>query len=352
MHEHDIDLKPRLPADIYIDRRDNRVLILDTLQPSWMVTNDNSFNLLRLFDGHTTIKEVLSFLGNPQDFQYQSAHGLIKKALQLGIIWVGRRPNSRVRTKNLNSIHLTLSRKCNLRCIYCYADAGKPNNCELSAESWEKIISEIVDTCGPINFVITGGEPTLFNGMERLVSHIKSLNCTVQLITNGCWNNEVNIESLSQAFTQIIVSIDGSSPEINDAHRGAGTFNKAFNTVTRLKEYQAKVEVAVVVTKKNATDTYSIRALFEPMGVPVRFQPMYLLGRGAGIQDISINGGDYFAALMASNRDNKLSLFDRPLEIGIRSLSCGVGGGTLSIDSDGSVYPCHLLHEHVYSLES
>ena len=86
------------------------------------------------------------------------------------------------------------------------------------------------------------------------------------------------------------------------------------------------------------------------MGVPVRFQPVYYLGRGSLRRDILIDGEDYFNALMAANQDNALSLFDRPLEPGIKSLSCGVGGGTLSIDSDGSVYPCHLLHEQEYSL--
>jgi radical SAM protein with 4Fe4S-binding SPASM domain len=53
---------------------------------------------------------------------------------------------------------------------------------------------------------------------------------------------------------------------------------------------------------------------------------------------------------MAANQDNALGLFDRPLEPSVKSLSCGVGGGTLSIDSDGSVYPCHLLHNQKYSL--
>jgi len=155
---------------------------------------------------------------------------------------------------------------------------------------------------------------------------------------------------MSELFTQIIVSIDGSSPAINDLHRGVGTFEKAFNIVTLLREHEANVQIAVVVTKANAKNLFSIRSLFEPMGISVRFQPVYSLGRGSARDDILIDGDEYFEALVEANPDNTLALFDRPLEPAVKALSCGVGGGTLSIDSDSSVYPCHLLHEQRYSL--
>lgn len=347
--EH-LDLSPRLSEDIYIEQRGDRVLMLDPSQPTWIVTNENSANFLRLFNGHKSIRDALTLVGSSQSPQHLSAYGVIAKALELGILWVDRPPSTPARMKTLSSVHLTLTRKCNLQCIYCYADAGKPNQRELSTENWKGIISQICSLSGPINFVLTGGEPTLFNDLEQLTNHIRSLDCTVQLITNGCWGKHVNIESVSRLFTQIIVSIDGSSSEINDLHRGVGTFKKALKTVTLLREHEANAQIAVVVTKINAGDISSIRSLFEPMGVSVRFQPVYFLGRGSVRRDILIDGEDYFNALMAGNQDNALSLFDRPLEPGVKSLSCGVGGGTLSIDSDGTTYPCHLLHEQEYSL--
>lgn len=345
-----IHLSPRFSENIYIEQRGDRVLILDPSQPTWIVTNENSANLLRLFNGHVSIGDVLSLVGNSQSHQYLSAYDVIAKALELGIIWVDKTPDSRVRRRTLSSVHLTLTRKCNLQCIYCYADAGKPSQRELSIENWEDITSQIYSLSGSINFVLTGGEPTLFGNLERLANHIRSLDCTVQLITNGFWGKHINIDSISRLFTQVIVSIDGSSPDINDPQRGDGTFKKALNTVNLLREHGANVQIAVVVTKINARDLYSIRSLFEPMGVSVRFQPVYILGRGSVRRDILIDGEDYFNALMAANPDNALSLFDRPLEPGVKSLSCGVGGGTISIDSDGAVYPCHLLHEQKYSL--
>jgi len=345
-----INLIPRFSASIYTEQRGDRVLILDPSQPTWIVTNENSANLLCLFDGHKSIGDVLSIVGSSQSPQYLSAYGVIARALELGVLWVDKAPDSRARRKTLSSVHLTLTRKCNLQCIYCYADAGKPNQHELSTETWEDITSQIYSLSGPVNFVLTGGEPTLFGNLEQLANHIRSLDCTVQLITNGSWGKHLNVDLISRLFTQIIVSIDGSSPEINDLHRGVGTFKKALNTVTLLQEHGANVQVAVVVTKINAGDICSIRSLFEPMGVSVKFQPVYFLGRGAVRHDILIDGEGYFNALMVANEDNTLSLFDRPLEPGVKSFSCGVGGGTLSIDSDGSVYPCHLLHEQEYSL--
>lgn len=159
----------------------------------------------------------------------------------------------------------------------------------------------------------------------------------------------MDIKSISQLFNQIIVSIDGSSPEINDFHRGVGTFEKAFRTVAHLREHKANVQIAVVVTRINANDIFLIRSLFEPMGASVKFQPVYSLGRAIARDDILIDGEDYFHALSRGNRDGTVSLFNRPLEPGVRTTSCGVGGSTLSIDSDGAIYPCHLLHKQEYS---
>jgi MoaA/NifB/PqqE/SkfB family radical SAM enzyme len=245
--------------------------MLDPSQPNWLVTNENSANLLRVFDGHVSIGDVLSTIGSSGSPRYISAYNVIAKALELGILRIGRLPYSRARKKTLSSVHLTLTRKCNLHCIYCYADAGKPNQSELTTGDWQDIVSQIYSLSGSINFVLTGGEPTLFNGLEQLISHIRSFDCTAQLITNGCWDKHLNLQSISRLFNQIIVSIDGSSSKINDLHRGVGTFKKAFNTVNLLREHEANVQIAVVVTKINVEDISSIRSLFEPMGVSVNF---------------------------------------------------------------------------------
>jgi len=344
-----IDLSPQLSPNMYVEQRGDRVLLLDPEQPTWIVTNKNSANLLGLFDGNKSVRKILSLVDNSGSSQYLSAYGVIVKALELGILWVDAPPPRPIRPKTLNSVHLTLTRKCNLSCIYCYAGSGKPNLPELSAYNWKTIISQIYSASGPINFVLTGGEPTLFVDFEQVAYHIRSLNCTLQLITNGCWRKDVDLKSVVELFTQVIVSIDGSSSKINDPHRGDGTFEKAFSTVRLLREHQANVQVAVVVTKMNANDLNRIRNLFEPMGVFVKFQPVYPLGRGSTRDDILINGDEYFAFLRDAEKGKALSLFDSPPQPGTKVVSCGVGGGTLSIDSDGSVYPCHLLHKQEYA---
>ena len=144
-------------------------------------------------------------------------------------------------------------------------------------------------------------------------------------------------------FAQVIISLNGSQAEINDRQRGSGSFQQALATVTRLEEAGAQVQVAVVVTQQNAGDVSEMRRRFESMGVPVRFQSYYSLGRGSDRDDLLIDGNAYFAALQGGNRDG-------PMEPGLRLLHCGIGGGTLSVDAGGTVYPCHLMHFPGYAL--
>ena len=153
---HHTDKKPRLSNSVYVEQQGDRVLILDPSQPTWIVTNENSANLLSLFDGSKSIGEILSFIGDPESPEYKSALGVITKALELGVLWTRKPPDPHTRSKTLGSVHLTLTRKCNLRCIYCYADAGKPTTHELLVETWKDIISQINSFNGTTNFVLTG----------------------------------------------------------------------------------------------------------------------------------------------------------------------------------------------------
>ena len=336
------DVFPSLSKDIYVEKRRDRVLILDPSQPTWILTNANSANLIRLFNGKRSIGEVLNLFGELNSQQYRSAYSVIAKVLELGILWDKERPIRPVKPKTLGSVHLTLTRKCNLHCIYCYAESGNQSQSGLSVDRWRQIILDIHSVVGPLNFVLTGGESTIFKGFEKVAHYIRSLNCSVQLITNGCWESQVDYESIARLFNQIIVSIDGSSSAVNDFHRGIGSFDKSFRTVLLLRERNANVQVATVVTKFNAENLNDIRNLFEPMGVSVKFQPVYSLGRGSKQHDLLINGDEYYSALRKCSPS--LKLFDNPPQLGVRVVSCGVGGGILSVDYDGTIYPCHLLH--------
>ena len=80
---------------------------------------------------------------------------------------------------------LEVTRRCDLRCRFCFADGGSAEE-DPPADALETAITDIVRQCGPVLLQLSGGEPTLRDDLPRLVRFAKAVGCScVQLNTNG-----------------------------------------------------------------------------------------------------------------------------------------------------------------------
>ncbi len=85
----------------------------------------------------------------------------------------------------LQGVGLILTRRCNLRCSYCRiisSDQASKTH-ELSPEDWMRIVDRFVDH-GRLHFIFTGGEPLLYDGLDRVLAHT-SKSALTSLITNA-----------------------------------------------------------------------------------------------------------------------------------------------------------------------
>ena len=94
---------------------------------------------------------------------------------------------------------LLMSNRCNLRCIYCYANGGETNNLDLDpviARAAIDIVCENAQKLGQDRFGVTfhgGGEPTVhWDAMVELAKYAreKPLPAELHIVTNGYWNEE------------------------------------------------------------------------------------------------------------------------------------------------------------------
>lgn len=79
----------------------------------------------------------------------------------------------------------------------------------------------------------------------------------------------------------------------------------------------------------------------------MNFQPLYQdIGRARGNEDLSISGLQYYNALIETGKFKLLPYFHDNIHNYRNNpyKRCAMANEELSIDADGNVFPCHMLH--------
>lgn len=148
---------------------------------------------------------------------------------------------------------LSVTSRCNLRCVGCFAGAvgtvtAKPANPGLDLSDWYGIVDEAV-RLGVMAFMIAGGEPFLLPGIVNLFrDHPDRL---FLVFTNGTALQPSDYQVLKNCSnTVIVVSLEGDR-KLTDLRRGNGVYEKALGTLDRLQDAGVLTGIAVTIGSGN-----------------------------------------------------------------------------------------------------
>ena len=245
---------------------------------------------------------------------------------------------------------LEVTRRCNLRCRFCFADGGAAE-ADPSAESLEAEIEDIVRKCGPVLLQLSGGEPTLRDDLPRLVRFAKEAGCScVQLNTNGlrlARDPDYAARLAGAGLDIVFLQFDGTDDAIHQTLRGAPLLREKLEAIRVCDTLRLGVTlVPTVVPGVNDADLGGIVSLAKQLAPAVRgvhFQPVSYFGRhpGAGAH-ITL---DRLMAALSAQADIPIDAFlpsrcDHPL--------CGFHASFL-IEPSGELRPLrrfqHASHE-------
>ncbi len=126
----------------------------------------------------------------------------------------------------LLSLELELSRACNIRCLYCYAESGKPLPDELSLVEIFSVIDQAADLGARKIIVLGGGEPLLYPHLFEVMDHIAAHKMQVDLFTNGTLIDDEIAGKLFARNVAVSMKMNSRKSEIQDALAGKiGTFS-------------------------------------------------------------------------------------------------------------------------------
>ena len=156
-----------------------------------------------------------------------------------------------------------LTKKCNLNCAHCRAEADDIDySGELETDGVKKIIDDITSEYSPI-LILTGGEPLYRADIYDIASYAASKKLRVALATNGTLITDESAKKIKDAgIARASISIDGSTASSHDGFRGIpGAFEKALNGARLLKQNGVEFQFNMTVTKRNVAEIDDILAL-------------------------------------------------------------------------------------------
>jgi len=168
---------------------------------------------------------------------------------------------------------------CNAKCRTCLRWQERPDPEMLSTAEGKNLIRQLAYS-GVLNLSFTGGEPLLRKDIYELIAYAKENGMHTSLMSNGLLINERRANKLVMAGLDLIyISLDGSTPELNDNLRGInGYFDLAIQGIENLKSLRSngrpKIFIAHTINKANMYDLENVACFVEKRALDgLTFQP-------------------------------------------------------------------------------
>jgi len=184
-----------------------------------------------------------------------------------------------------------ITRRCNLRCVHCYASAKDLDyGNELSTDEGKALISDLAAYGCPV-ILLSGGEPLARKDLAELARFAVGQGLRVVISTNGTLiTKEKASEFRKIGLSYVGVSLDGMK-EIHDRFRGReGAFDDALRGIRYCREEGIKVGLRFTMNRRNAGEIPRMFDLMEAEDIPrACFYHLVYAGRGSRLveEDLS-----------------------------------------------------------------
>ena len=298
-----LDMIPALKETVRIRDEPNGAVFINTVTDKYILASPFEAFIFSLMDGTRSTEEVASLLKNlknaPDERKIQNdIHKLIRDKAE--IIELIKTPlkksriqidpyrfllksdifNRPIRCHVPLAVDLYITRKCNLNCIYCYANAKYTDNQtrnDLCDEMHLDRINDLIDQIAELKIkkiIITGGEPTLRLDLPKIIHHLSSSGIEVTLATNAySMNDKLAQELRDSGLIRIQAKLDAANPKIQDKLSGVrGSYENLIKGIKILKRYSFNISIVTVATSWNIKEIPDVAKICADMGID-EFKP-------------------------------------------------------------------------------
>lgn len=167
------------------------------------------------------------------------------------------------RTSKLLTLTYLVSNRCNLKCPYCYSNAGQALSKELTFDECKSVINQAKELGAKTIWIPGSGEPFLDknfyrNGEFPLIDYANRKGLSVTFFTNGYFVTKTIAQTLIKKNVCVITKINSFNPQIQDFLTGSkGAFHKLQKGLENLieagfnKSIPTRLGIDTIIAKQN-----------------------------------------------------------------------------------------------------
>ncbi|ARC86347.1 radical SAM additional 4Fe4S-binding SPASM domain protein [Clostridium argentinense CDC 2741] len=312
---------PVIKDNIIIRNESQGAVIVDTDNDKYELIAPIEAFIFSLFDGTKTIydiikyikvlknapdeKEILNdiyeFIKSKSNYVELIQHPLKKSKIQynpFNFLYADgslfKRPKRPEKPVYMN---LYITKRCNLNCVYCFADAEyvckqnvRTQNDEMSLDVIYKVIDQMAEL-GIKKTLVTGGEATLRKDLIKIIHRLTNYGIEVILPTNAYSMTDKLAKELKElGIKKVQTKLDAAKPETQDRLSGVnGSYERLIQGIKILKKFSFEVSTVAVATAWNIYEIPEVIKICVDLNVDEINPRIY----SPGIWALNGRGGEY-----------------------------------------------------------
>ncbi|MDR0815829.1 MAG: 12,18-didecarboxysiroheme deacetylase [Desulfovibrio sp.] len=178
-----------------------------------------------------------------------------------------------------------MTRRCNLKCVHCYAHATTMEGADdINTEQAKNMIDDLAAYGAPV-MLFSGGEPLARKDLTELARHATRKGMRAVISTNGTLITPQKARELKEiGLSYVGISLDGLEDVHDRFRRVPGAFKKALDGIANCQTEGLKVGLRFTINKRNVSEIPGIFRLLKEKDVPrACFYHLVYSGRGSDL---------------------------------------------------------------------
>ncbi len=255
---------------------------------------------------------------------------------------------------------LALTYACNNACPHCYNPAERRSMRSLDVAAWRRVLDRLA-AIGVPHVVFTGGEPTLFGGLQGLIRHASRLGLVAGMNTSGRRLAEPGFaRSLAESgLDHVQITVESPDAEVHNAMTGADSFDDTVAGIRRSLAAGLHTITNTTLTRRNVAGAERLVDWLDDLGVRT-FAANGMIQAGCGRGHADALREEELGPVLVALRDRAAECGMRflwytptrycrlsPVELEVGIKRCNAGQYTMCIEPNGDVLPCQSFYEPV-----